>query len=462
MKIQKLVSSLVGIAVLAGGGFAAYATRDAWLLHVFPAPLVEKADAEAGHENSDADHIKLSEQAQQNLQLDVGVLTPREFWRTILIPGVVADRPGESDRAVPARIAGIVTDIRAKPGDTVKPGDALFTLQLVSEFLQSTQTELAKATTDLGFAVAERDRIKKLVDVGTLAAPELARQQAQVDRLTTQVNGHRRQLWLFGLTTDQVSRAEKGDVIAEVVVSVPGRPASISALVGGLSELGEPGGFEMKNLKVSLGDQVQPGQTLCILTDHQHLYVEGWAFKSEAKALGVAADRQVPIRADFADETPGDWSPIEPLVIHHFANQVDPVSRTFAFYLPLENQSMPFVRNGKTFLTWRFRLGQRVRLRVPIERLTTPGPDGKTEMLPFVLPAGALVREGPDAFVFVQLGDVFVRKPVRVLYEDRTDVVLANDGSITQADLVVKNQAAAINRAIKLAAGGEAGHSHDH
>jgi len=68
-------------------------------------------------------------------------------------------------------------------------------------------------------------------------------------------------------------------------------------------------------------------------------------------------------------------------------------------------------------------------------------------------------------FVFVQSGDVFVRKPVRVLYEDRSAVVIANDGSISEADFVVKNQAAAINRALKAAAAEDTGghaHGHDH
>jgi hypothetical protein len=103
-----------------------------------------------------------------------------------------------------------------------------------------------------------------------------------------------------------------------------------------------------------------------------------------------------------------------------------------------------------------------VRLKVPVEKFVSLSREGK-EVLPFVLPAGAVVREGPEAFVFVQNGDVFIRKPVRVLYEDRTDAVIANDGSITEADFVVKNQAAAINRALKAAAGGgEGGHGHDH
>ena len=58
-------------------------------------------------------------------------------------------------------------------------------------------------------------------------------------------------------------------------------------------------------------------------------------------------------------------------------------------------------------------------------------------------------------------------EPERVLYEDRKEVVVANDGSVSEADFVVKNQAAAINRALKAAAAGggggdpHAGHSHD-
>jgi multidrug efflux pump subunit AcrA (membrane-fusion protein) len=263
-------------------------------------------------------------------------------------------------------------------------------------------------------------------------------------------------LLLFGFAPEQVNQAEAGDVVTEVTIVTPSRAAlSPVSTVGAAPCQAADSPYEMQELKVRLGDQVQAGQALCTLADHQRLYVEGWAFKSEAKALAVAAEKRVPIRAEFADEHPGDWAPIEPLLIHHLSNQVDPVSRTFSFYLTIENQSQTFTRDGKTFFVWRFRPGQRVRLRIPVEKLATPGPDGKTDVLPFVLPAGAIVREGPEAFVFVQSGDVFIRKPVRVLYEDRMDTVIANDGSITEADFIVRNEAAAINRALKGGGSGE-------
>jgi hypothetical protein len=91
---------------------------------------------------------------------------------------------------------------------------------------------------------------------------------------------------------------------------------------------------------------------------------------------------------------------------------------------------------------------------VPVEKLR----DGV-----FVLPAGAVVREGPEAFVFVQSGDIFRRKPVRVLYEDRTEVVLADDGSVGAGEFVVRTPAAAaLNRVLKASAAGGGHHGHDH
>jgi multidrug efflux pump subunit AcrA (membrane-fusion protein) len=449
MRLRTVIVSVVLLAVVGGLAAVGFVTRDRWLPHVFPAP------ASSGHEHGEADHhahadrVKLSAQAQANLALEVDTLVPREYWRTALIPGVVVDRPGESDRGVPTKVAGVVTDIKARPGDTVKAGDPLFTIQLVSEFVQSTQTELAKAAREREFAVARRDQTAILVKAGTKSERELLDEENQVKRLTTQIEGYRRQLLVFGLTPQQVDRAQRGEVVTEAVVPAPGGA-------------GDETLYEVQELSVQLGAAVQSGQSLATLANHQRLFVEGRAFKSEADALATAAEKKIPIRAEFADETPGAWPPQSALVIHHLSNQVDPATRTFAFYLPLDNQPRTYTRDGRTHFVWRYRPGQRVRLKVPVEKLVTLAPDGKTEVLPFVLPVGAVVREGPEAFVFVQNGDVFVRKPVRVLYEDRSEVVIANDGSVMPADFVVKNQAAAINRALKAAAGGGGDHGHDH
>lgn len=475
MSLRTILYPVVAVAVLGAVGVAGYRTRERWWAHVFPekAAPAEGGHGHAhgeggGHDHAGHDHahdhgdrVKLSPQAQKNLALDVDTLTPQDYWRTVLIPGAVVDRPGESDRSVTTKVAGVVTDIKARPGDTVKAGDPLFTLQLASEYLQAAQTDLARTAKEVEFAITKRNVTADLVQKGTQSGAVLVEDENQVKRLTTQLQAYRRQLQVFGLTPEQVTRAEKGEVVTELMIAAPQRAApsgAVSAASGGTATTL----YEVQELKVNLGDQVQAGQALILLANHQRLFVEGRAFKSEAGALASAAEKKVPIKVEFADEAPGEWPAQEPLVIHHLSNQVDPATRTFAFYLPLDNQPRTFERDGKTHFVWRFRPGQRVRIRVPVERFVAFAADGKTEILPFVLPAGAVVREGPEAFVFVQSGDMFVRKPVRVLYEDRTDVVIANDGSVTEADFVVKNQAAAINRALKAAAaGGEGGHSHE-
>ena len=474
MRLRKFVAPVVTVVVLGAAAYAAYRTQDQWVPHVFPAKAAKPADGEKAASEGRADHgprddrVKLSAQAQKNLALDVDTLSPQEYWRTMLIPGVVVDRPGESDRGVTSKVAGVVLAIKARPGDTVKAGEPLFTIQLASEFIQSAQTDLVKTGKEIEYATAERNRIASLVSKGTTAETELIKQQSVVDRLVTVLNGARRQLQVFGLTPDQVSRIEKGEVITEVTVVAPGAiPAPSLASKGQADPPATPLLYEVQELKVTLGEQVTAGQTLCLLANHQRLFVEGRAFKSEADALAAATEKKTPVRAEFADETPGAWPAQGPLTIHHLSNQVDPATRTFAFYLPLDNQPRQFERDGKTHFVWRYRPGQRVRIRLPVEKLVTLAPDGKTELLPFVLPAAAVAREGGEAFVFVQSGDMFIRKPVRVLYADRSEVVIANDGSVTEAEFVVKNQAAALNRAVKAQAAGagggdpHAGHSHD-
>lgn len=457
MKLRSLAGPIVGCALLGVAGFTAFRTQDRWMPYAFPekAPPKTGGHDHGGHEGHDhgheghdhghdhaaaGDRIKLSAEAQANLKLDVDTLEPQAYWRSILIPGIVVDRPGESDRVITAKLAGVINTIHAKPGDSVKAGDPLFKMQLVSEFVQSTQNELAKSAQELRIATAKRDRTAGLVKLGTTPEANLIEDEANVKRFTTQLQTYRRQLQVFGLTTEMIDKAERGEPVTEIVVLAPGDAGQV---------------YEVQDLKIQLGESVQSGQTLGTLASHQNLFVEGRAFKSEATMLAATAKADAPVFAEFTDETQGTWPMQKPLTINHLSNQVDPATRTFAFFLSLDNQSQTYDKGGKTHFLWRYRPGQRVRLKVPVEKL------GESV---FVLPAAAVVREGAEAFVFVQSGDLFIRKAVRVLYEDRKEVVIPNDGTVSPAMFVARNQAAAINRAIKAAAGGGGGghEGHDH
>jgi hypothetical protein len=125
--------------------------------------------------------------------------------------------------------------------------------------------------------------------------------------------------------------------------------------------------------------------------------------------------------------------------IRHLSNAIDKKNRTFDFFVPLENQSRTFEKQAKLFLVWRFRPGQRARIHVPVEKFEDV----------FVLPSEAVVREGPEAYVFRQNGDLFKQIPVHVIHEDRRLIVIANDGSITAGAFLAQGSAASLNRVLK-------------
>lgn len=437
-QILKWSGGVLLVGALVGGGWLA---RGAWLplLGLQETAAADDDADEHDHHDHGKERVRLSPQARANLRLDVQPARRQSYWRTLSIPGIIVDRPGVSDRGVTSPIAGVVTNVHAKPGDTVKPGDPLFELRIISEYVQNAQTELFKTAKEMQLAEEQKNRLVESVRSGAVSEARMIEIENQLRRLSTSAQTYRQDLLLRGLTPEQIQSAAEGNFIKQVTLKVPASTVGL---------------FEVQELKSNLGEQVQAGQLLSVLSNHQELYIEGHGFKQEANLLERAAREGWPVQAEFAEDSPGDWPALSArLSIHHLANTVDPVSRTLSFYLPLSNQSRSYDKNGKKFLVWRFRPGQRVRLQVPIEEFRDV----------FVLPVGGIVREGAETYVFRQNGDFLERIPVRVAHEDRANVAIANDGAISDGLHIARNGAAALNRAIKAQAGGhEHGHDHGH
>jgi hypothetical protein len=178
----------------------------------------------------------------------------------------------------------------------------------------------------------------------------LVEYQNQDRRLSAAILGYRQELLARGLTSAQIDAATAGRFVTEVAVAAPAPTPGDERLVSAaaLSSAAEPLAWEVKELRVQLGEQVQAGQVLTLLANHQSLYVEGRGFKQEAALLERAAQNGWPVQAAFAEDEAAAWPPLgQTLRIRHLANTVDPVSRTFAFYLPLTNQSRTYERDGR-------------------------------------------------------------------------------------------------------------------
>lgn len=407
-----------------------------------------KIDEAAKPPLQEAKVLKLSEQARKNLGLVSKAAKPQAYWRTIQIPGVIADRPGRSDRGVTSPAVGVVAAVYAFPGDTVRPGERLFALRLFSEYLQNTQAELFKATNETQLIGEEKIRIEALSKTGTIPGSRMIELNQQLRRQQAAIQGFRQDLLTRGLNPEQIDGVANGKFVASIDVEAPPLlPASPNTTEPGSEKLIDDASqslaYEVQELKVELGQQVQAGQALSVLANHHSLYITGHAFKQDAPFLEQGAQKGWPIQVEFAEDDHEKWPPLnEKFQIRHLANSIDVANRTFDFFIPLTNQSRSYRQDGQTFIVWRFRPGQRVRLHVPVEELQDV----------LVLPAAAVVREGPEAYVFRQNGDLFNRLPVQVLHEDRLNIVLANDGSVLPGLYLAQNAAASLNRVLKAQA----------
>lgn len=391
--------------------------------------------------------VELNSKARLNLGLVSKAARVQDHWKMLTIPGVIRDRPGVSDRGVTSPAVGVVSAIHAFPGDTVRPGEKLVTLQLFSEYLQATQTQLFKATQETNLIKNQIDRLGGAVESGAISGTRILELRNDLQRQQIAVQAARQELLNRGLPKDSIERIAAGNFVSSLDIVTPsygslrepGKPADDKdqqALAGGDPNLP----FEVHGLNVELGQTVQAGDLLLSLANHQSLYVVGHAFKQDAEALERAVLNGTSVKLQVAEDAPSSWpESAQDFSIRHLSNTVDVDARTFDFFISLTNQHKRYERDGESFLVWRYRPGQRVRIEVPVEKLEKV----------FVFPVNAVVKEGGEAFVYQQNGDLFKQLSVHVLYQDRLHVVVADDGTITSGTFIVQNVAASVRRVLK-------------
>jgi cobalt-zinc-cadmium efflux system membrane fusion protein len=443
MSSRKLLSIVVFelalVAVSGAGGAFAYR----WWKERQPA---EAASAETKKPEVDGSMpVRIGREARLNMGLVSQPLQKTTYWRSIDVPGVVTDRPGVSDRRVVAPVTGIVTQIHAYPGDTVAPEAALFSLRLVSESLHASQLELFKATKEIELAQQEKKRLEGVAASGGLRASRIIEFDQQIQRMEVNLQAYRQDLLSRGLPNERIDSAARGEFITEIVVRAPTEEAmSIAEIALVSADDGPPRGlpfsFELQSLAVEVGQQVEAGSLLCSLADHRALVIEGRGFKKDMSLVQAAAKDGLPVAVSFEEDTGRDWptSP-GPYRIERVGNQIDVDSRTFAFQLPLENQWQVYAQHGRERMLWRYRPGDRARLSVAVEKLDDV----------YVVPQAAVAREGPEAFVFRQNGDLFDRIPVHVLHEDASQVAIAASEKLRKGAYIAQNSAAALHRVLK-------------
>lgn len=447
--ITKPLALVVLAVIVAGGG---YQTKELWLPKADEnAPQPAAASAE---ESAPADKMLIvGEQAQQNLRLTSKPAKAGYFWMSITVQGMVVDRPGVSDLEVVAPTTGIVNRIFFSPGEVVQPGDVLFMLKLASESVHEAQTDLFKASQNI---ILSQERLKRLIDAGEgIPQSRVLDVRQEITRLEVEAKSLKHELAARGFSDEDIENVVAGRLLNEIPVKVPSstsgkKSSGVAFLAISSSGVSEPSlSFELQTLNVEVGEQVDAGEKLCTLSNHQMLAIEGRAFRDETTLLERSIQEGWPVQVDFQESSPADWPPLqENFSVRHISNVIDPITRTFAFLMLLENQSKTVGEGASTQILWRFRPGQKVQLHIRTEKLNNV----------FVLPADAVVREGADTYVFTQNVNTFERKQIHVVYQDRDHMVIANDGTLPTfvkdheprtVSAIVQNAAPQLNRMTK-------------
>jgi len=409
--------------------------------------------------------VAISPTAAKNIGLDDSAITMIEvvdFYKSFPFPGVVVERSGFSTITVPSPVSGVVTKIHHESGVAVQPGEPLFDILL-------NQQELVKAQSEFLVLLKKRDintaELERLAGLDPQIVPRQRRElEYEKIKIDSEIEIQTNLLLLQGLSEKDVmeSLKESGTMIRQMTVYAP--PFENEENIASTAHADdEEHIFTMDELFVSVGQNVVVGDTLCRLTDYCKLAIKGKVFAVNEKMLADALASKSRVTASF--EGNGARETIDGLFLRSIDNKIDTTSGTLFCYVDLKNRFTSYEvddeSNTRRYIQWHFKPGRRCELNVEIEPLPNC----------IVLPIDAVARDFQETCVFEWVGNeddkrIWRKKPVRVLYQTKDVVAIANDGAIFPGAKVAAKGAsfllAALNAANQKTAGGGGVQHGDH
>ena len=395
-----------------------------------------------------ADSMVVSAQGQANIGLTTAEVAIGDFRRRVTVPGRVIERPGHSRIAVSTPLQGIVERVLVLEGEAVRPGEPLFIIRLTHPDVIRRQTDLLDLLQRREIVEREVARLKGVAASGAVAGKTLLKVQYESESLRSEIDANREGLLLLGLPEEQVARIfSDRELVHRMTLTAPPVDTHSDGCTG--EHL-----YQVADVPVSVGEQVDSGTPLCELTDYCKLLIEGQAFEQDSAALNKAVSEKRPVSAVVGQNGTGDA--VEGLRVLFLDTEVDEESRALRFYVDLTNAIVSQTKDdfGRAFVGWKFRPGQRVSLLLPVETWNDR----------IVLPAEAVIQDGAESIVFLKQGNKMTRKAVVERYRDAREVVVENDGTLFPGDMVVAHGAYQLYLMLKNRSGGpidpHAGHNH--
>ena len=394
---QRIVSSVVIILIAFAAGMCAGVLMYPELF------ATQQADAHGDHAHDEEahahedDHLDLTEQAVQNLDLQLGRVELGDYWEQTSLPGEVVEVPGQSDLSVSAPVAGVIEEVTIRDGQSVELGDQLFELRITDPLLTSAQSELLSVLSKLEVNNREIERLRPLASEGIVGQKRQRELEYEVEKLDAQKLTKIQEILARGLpqaTVDHVIRTR--ELAKRILIAVPNYTLGARSTDNGLTKQvglsGKPS-YSIGNIHTHPGQAVQAGGHLCDLSYHGRLYLKGQAFESDVAAINRLNQNNWGVAAEFGHQHHQGHQHLmrkDNLKITRIDNHVSSEG-LFSFYIPIDNEVVQeFRSDGRLYQQWQFRPGQRVHLRLPVAKHESK----------IKVPIDAVAMSGPNAIVF--------------------------------------------------------------
>lgn len=341
------------------------------------------------------------------LRMDMEVGEPA--WRSVSEDMSVTGRI-EADETRVARISAPVTgrlvDLNVTVGQMVQKGDVVATIY--STDLAASQSAFLKALNQYQLSERAVERARQLLDAGVIGSAELQRRESEAQQDSVDRASSRKQLSILGMPEEAIQNLETTrtlDSTTQVVAQVSG---------------------QVIDRLVTPGQIVQGAEAICVIADMSNVWLVADVPEQSSQHLRVGEPIQAEIPALPGHTIRGVISFVSPVV--------DRETRTIRARMDLHN---PNYRYKPLMLA-------NITLQASTDRRLT-------------IPSSAVVRDGNDEFIFVQLAPAkFVLRKVTLGSESENRRVVL-EGLDANEKIVVEGSFHLNNERIRIAAARGAG-----
>ena len=323
----------------------------------------KKTDAVDLASESKADVITVTQSQFKSAEMKLGKLSEQVFYHAVQANGIF-DVPPENKAAVSAYYGGYVKEIKLLPGQKIRKGHTLFTLEN-PEYVQM-QQDFLEAKGQLAYLKSDYERQKNLVADNVTSQKNYLKSEADYKVMLAKYESLKKKLWLININPNNVTPS---NIRSTIAISSP-----ISGFITAVNAI--------------KGMFLKPDDIAVTITNTDHMHLELSVFE---KDLLVVKEKQ-PITFKLQNDTEKKFE----ATVYLVSKSLDPQKRTADVHGHITNEAD--------------------------EKLFTPGMYVEAEILTssdttLALPQDAVINIEDRYFVLVRNNDkalTFERKEVKV------------------------------------------------